>query len=323
MCAMEHVALHAQPTTAPRSAAIALSLQALSEAELDATAEIVRTVIPAPGEDDKLPTRDGRVQRVMDPAALADALNARSVGVRIDFDHQTEPASRTFRGSTASEGWAKSFRATADGAIEAVLELSSWARHSIEQGRYRYLSPALWHNKDTKVVEDMSSLALVNNPNMALALNDAGGDRDPADLDEREQVIADREKAAERLMMNAAERAVDTAISGKRLAPAQKEFALNAIRTHADGIESGIEAFEKAFPAEGGEARPALNQLDQRIGPAGAPGGSQTTPAPSFVAPLGRSVDEESLTLHSQVAAHAREHNVSYREAVLQLGALQ
>jgi len=304
------------------SAPLALSLQALSEAEAGGTAEIVRTVIPAPGKDGRLKTAGGPVQRMSDPAAVAAALNAREVGVRIDFDHQSEPSSKTFRGSTAAEGWAKNFRATAEGAVEAVLELSSRAREAVEQGRYKYLSPALWFNKRTRELADMNSLTLVNNPNMvSLTLNNADGDDDDQnDLAERERRVAEQEKTAERLLMNAAERSVDTAISGKRLAPAQKEFALNAIRTHGDGIEKGIEAFEAAFPADA--VAPALNNLDHRVGPTGGPQ-SGTAPAASFNAPLGRTVDEEQLTLHSRVAAYARENGVSYRDAVMHLGALQ
>ena len=107
----------------------------MTEAELSGDVEIVRRVIPPPDGDDELPTRDGRRQRVPDPAALASAINEQEVGVRIDFDHQTERSSRTLRGSTAAVGWARGFRAVADGSIKAVLELSSWARHQISGGR--------------------------------------------------------------------------------------------------------------------------------------------------------------------------------------------
>ncbi|MDE2904553.1 MAG: hypothetical protein OXQ28_00550 [Acidobacteriota bacterium] len=317
---MKRIALNAEASVAPRLAAISLSLQAMTEPELEGTAEIVRTVVPPPGEDGELPTRDGRTQRVSDPAALAAALNAQAVDVRIDFDHQSERSSRTFRGSTAAEGWAKNFRATAEGAIEAVLELSSWARHEIRSGRYKYLSPALLSLKDTGEVMGMSSLALVNDPNMLLALHNAnpGGDSDDA---ERERELAEREETATRLMMSAAERSVDAAIEGKRLAPAQKEFVLNSIRSHPDGIEKGIQAFEAAFPA--GAAAPTLNNLDRRVGPTGAPGGGGVAPAAKFRGPLGVDVSEEGLTLHSQVAAHARERGISYRQSVMELGALQ
>lgn len=312
---MKRLALNA---TAGRelSAPPALSLQALSEAEVGGTAEIVRTVIPAPGQGGRLKAGGGLVQRMSNPRAVAAALNAQETGVRIDFDHQSEPSSKTFRGSTAAEGWVKDFRATAEGAVEAVLELSSRAREAVQQGRYKYLSPALWFNKRTREVVGMNSLALVNNPNMAsLTLNNADDD-----LAERERRVADQEKAAERLMMNAAERSVDAAIEGKRLAPAQKDFLLNSIRSHPDGIEKGIEAFEKAFPA--GAAAPALNNLDRRVGPTGQPTAG-ATPAAKFRGPLGVDVSEEGLTLHSQVAAHARERGISYRQSVLELGALQ
>ena len=299
---------------------VGLSLQAMSADELGGSTEIVRTVIPPPGENGELPARDGRVMRVLDPAALAAAINAQEPGVRIDFDHQSERVSPTFRGTTAAEGWVKDFRARADGAIEAVLELSSWARRSIEQGRYKYLSPALLMHAKTREVEAMSSLALVNDPNMLLQANNAETGAAAPSVDEREQKVAAREAAAEKLMMNAAERAVDSAISGKRLAPAQKEFVLNSIRTHGDGIEKGIEAFEKAFPA--GESAPALNHLDRRVGPIGAPDGG-AAPAARFRGPLGVDVSDEGLTLHAQVAAHARERGISYRQSVMELGALQ
>ena len=315
-----HAALNAESSVTPRLAAISLSLQAMSADELGGSVEIVRTVIPPPGESGELPTRDGRVMRVSDPAALAAAINAQDPAARIDFDHQSERLSPTFRGTTAAEGWVKDVRATADGAIEAVLELSSWALRSIEQGRYRYLSPALLMHAETREVGGMSSLALVNDPNMSLQANNAETGAGAPSVDEREQKVAAREAAAEKLMMNAAERAVDSAIAGKRLAPAQKEFVLNSIRTHGDGIEKGIEAFEKAFPA--GEATPALNQLDRRVGPIGAPGGG-AAPAVKFRGPLGVDVSDEGLTLHAQVAAHARERGISYRASVMELGALQ
>lgn len=123
---MTRIALHA---AAPANgvAGLALALQALSPSEVDGSAEVVRTVVPAPGEGGRLETRDGRVMRVSDPAALAAAINAQDVGVRVDFDHQSEPASPTFRGSTVAEGWARRFRAAADSSIEAALDMSGWA----------------------------------------------------------------------------------------------------------------------------------------------------------------------------------------------------
>ena len=78
-------------------AGLALALQALSPSEVDGSAEVVRTVVPAPGEGGRLETRDGRVMRVSDPAALAAAINAQDVGVRVDFNHQSENKSQSGR----------------------------------------------------------------------------------------------------------------------------------------------------------------------------------------------------------------------------------
>lgn len=318
--------LHADAPADRRPAgAAALALQALSPAEITGDAEIVRTVIPAPGADGRLETRDDRRPlRVSDPAALAAAINAQDVDVRIDFDHQSERVSPTFRGSTAAEGWARRFRAAADGGIEAALELSGWARHAIEQGQYRYLSPALWFNKETGEVEGMSSVALVNDPSMRLGLNSAGSG-DPGSgpsPEERERRATEREAAAERMMMAAAERSVDRAVADQRLMPAQKDFALNAIRTNASGIEAGLAAFESAYPASPGAPRPG--DLDRRTAPAGAPSPGAPAPgAPAFHAPPGREVDADGLALHARVAAHARDRGISYRQSVIELGALQ
>lgn len=130
---MTRTALHAA-APANRAAGLTLALQALSPPERDGAAEVVRTVVPAPGADGRLETQDGRAHRVSDPAALAAAIDAQDVGVRIDFDHQSEPMSPTFQGSTAAVGWARRFRAAADGSIEAVLDLSSRMRHEISGG---------------------------------------------------------------------------------------------------------------------------------------------------------------------------------------------
>ena len=86
-------------------------------------------------------------------------------------------------------------------------------------------------------------------------------------------------------------------------------------------MEKGIEAFEAAYPAET-SAVPAVNQLDRRVAPAGAPAAGPSSAAGIMVSP-GATVDSEQLTLHAQVAAHARERGISYRDAVLELGALQ
>ena len=80
-------------------------------------------VVPPPGANGVLPARGGPVQRVRDPAALVVALNAQAVKARIDFDHRSEPQSKTFSGSTAAEGWLGDYRLNSRGGIDADAEL--------------------------------------------------------------------------------------------------------------------------------------------------------------------------------------------------------
>ena len=285
-------------------------------------ATVRAVVIPAPGAGGVVPTRGGAVHRLPRPAQLAAALNAQEVDARIDFDHESEPASKTFSGSTAARGgWLSDFRAEADGAISAALALSAEAAEKLRRKLYRYLSPGLYLKRGGEIVA-ISSLALVNNPNMRLDAPtlsaDGEGDADARDaaLREREAAIEQREAAAEQRALNAATAAVDTAVEQGRLAPAQKGFALGAIKTHADGIEGGIAAFEAAYAA------PAMGGLDKRTGPRGAPPSDGAGRGARFEAPPGFDVAEEDVKLHAQVSAHARKRGISYRDAVVELGAL-
>ena len=296
----------------------------------DGGAKVRSVVVPAAGADGVVPTRGGRTHRMSDPRRLAQQLNGQEVAARIDFDHQTEEVSKTFNGSTASAGWLSDFRAEASGAISAVLDLSSDAAGKLRRKAYRYLSPALLLAPRTGEIVAMSSLALVNNPNMPLdapAVNSGDSSMDPENTDETLQQRADalkkREDALEARALNAATTAVDRAVEEDRLLPAQKEFALNAIKLHAAGVEAGIEAFEKAYPAETAEVD--LSTMQRRTAPAGAPKGAAKPAA--FTMPAdsggGYQVADESVQLHARVAEHAQKRGISYRDAVLELGALQ
>ena len=125
-------------------------------------------VIPAP-RGGTIAGRDGRRYRVPDMAELAAKINAQAVMPRVDFDHQSERQSPTFRNSTRAEGWLSNFRMNAAGGIDADFELGGLAAAAIREGRYRYLSPGLLHDPYGAVV-GLSSVALVNNPNFDLTV---------------------------------------------------------------------------------------------------------------------------------------------------------
>ena len=125
MCSVGGMALHGEGDGGRRTelamfAPALLAPVGLADGDGDA-APPRAVVIPAPGEDGLLETFDGRKHRIADPPALAAAIGAQPVQVRVDTDHQSEPVSPTWRGSTHACGWLCDFRAEPNGAITAAF----------------------------------------------------------------------------------------------------------------------------------------------------------------------------------------------------------
>ena len=226
-------------------------------------------MLPAPDAEGLLTGRDGRMFAVPDPAALVARLNAQPAEARIDFDHETEPMSRTYLGSTRAQGWARDWRVEAGGAISALLDLHAPALGAVQRREYRYLSPAVAHNR-RGVISGISSVGLVNNPNLHVpALSAEEDPMEPSDpqpgaeartqaLDAREQALAQREEQI-------ATQAVGDAVAASRITPAERDYHLNAIRRHPDGVLAGAEAFRSllsARPAPAAGVSPARAGMD-------------------------------------------------------------
>ena len=299
-------------------------------AEGDAPKPVRIEVIPPPGAGGVLPAADGRVQRVRDPAALAAALNAQAHAARIDRDHRSEPSAQTFAGTTEAEGWLSNFSLNHRGGISADADLDDALVKVLRAKRYRYISPALLLDADDVV--GLSSIGFVNNPNLAIESPriNSGVDMNADelktlknDLDARETKLAEREAAATKLLENAAERAVDAAIGAHTILPAQKDYHLTAIKTHTGGIDQGIAAFN-AFVSAGADsaAQDVSKVLTQRIAPRGQPPTGRGDQAPAFTPPSGWAPpSDERTALHARIAAHATERGISYRQAIVELGA--
>ena len=300
------------------------------------------TVIPPPGPGGVLPASGGRRQRVGDPVALAARINGQSVGVRIDFDHQTEAVSPTFSGSTAAVGWVSDFRAMPSGSIAALLKLSDEAAATVRQGKYRYLSPALLlsgSRSSPAEVIGMSSLALVNSPNLQLPIGSLHGAEGPnvADLRRREDALEERER-------NYAHAIIDDAIKDGRLQKGARLWAWASIRDHDHGMGAGIAAFEAAFMAppatqlqhfrlpegyvvtrQGAALHARVLQVAQSLGvsyrDAADAVAAERTPA-DFARrlPEGYVVTRQGAALHARVLQVAQPLGVSYRDAVLEVG---
>ena len=280
--------------------------------------------LPAPGADGLLPTRDGRVYRVRDPAALAAALTAQEPRVRVDRDHQSERAAPNFT-TTAAEGWCMEFRAEEDGSIQARVELSSYLRWSLRAREYLYSSPALWLDdpEGDRNVTGMSSVAMVNDPNMptrAPAINNPngpGGDVDenngggdapaPADLQAREAAID--EFWAERR-----NEAVEEAIANGHVPAASRDYHLAAMAA-GDDPAAAIKAFRSAV-APGDPAAPGPAELTARTAPRNAAHAERQSSAafdtPANALPASRA----GLERLAAVQQLQTERNCSFREAV-------
>ena len=138
----------------------------------------------------------------------------------------------------------------------------------------------------------LSSLALVNNPNMPLTAPTLHT------LNAREAELARRETAAEREYSRAAEMVVNMAIFREEVAVHHRDHYLNAIRSHEDGIVAGLNAFVEL----------------------GRSGG--LTPRARFTAPDGyEEPAPDRISLHSQIAHRATRQGVTYRVAACQVAA--
>ena len=308
------VALHSAATHAASPVLGALQLHLADWPEAPDEHGVWTPVIPAPGAGGRIPSRDpDRPVTISDPAALVAALNAEYPAVRVDRDHRSERVSPTFAGDTAAEGWIEEFRLGPDGAIEGRMQLGAQARAAVQAKRYRYLSPALYQDftRDGEV-HGMSSVALVNDPNLIFSRtihSGAGDDKGADKLTERYKALAAR--------------TVDAAIARGAVAAAQRGYHLAAIEGHGEGIEAGLQAFEAAFPEAGGAGdaggTAAPGVLGQRVAAGTERGGvpAQHTAAHYERPPEVGAPSEQRLAMHHEIQALARERRIPYREALM------
>ena len=110
--------------------------------------------------------RDGRVFSLDNPQAVI-AETARRGDLPIDYDHQMDdPAARPASGDVRAAGWVKQVEAREDG-IWGLVEWTETARNMIQAREFRFLSPALHHYPDGRVIR-LIGAGLVHRPNLAL-----------------------------------------------------------------------------------------------------------------------------------------------------------
>lgn len=110
--------------------------------------------------------RDGREWVNDDPQAVIESLNARGVDLVIDFEHATELKSPNGDQAPAA-GWVSGFELRENGSIWGRVEWTPRGTAAVANREYRYLSPVLIYESKSRRVRSLSSIGLVNKPNLS------------------------------------------------------------------------------------------------------------------------------------------------------------
>lgn len=153
--------------------------RALNAAQLPAGCEAIALNFELP-QDGSVPTeieliqpgaelvgRDGRSWINDDPAGVVAALQARGVDLVIDYDHATEIKAPNGDEAPAA-GWVKvdALEIRAGGAIWGPVNWTPRGQAAVANREWRYLSPVLIFQRSTGRIVSLSSIGLVNKPNL-------------------------------------------------------------------------------------------------------------------------------------------------------------
>lgn len=114
--------------------------------------------------------RDGRSWRLDDPQAVVVAFVAAGVDLPLDIEHATEL--KAPKGEPApAVGWITALEVR-NGSVWGRVDWNSEGGWSVAYRQYRYISPVFTYDKVTMQILRLTSVALTNQPNLALqALN--------------------------------------------------------------------------------------------------------------------------------------------------------
>ena len=115
----------------------------------------------------KIKGKDGRSFVLADPQAVIAASKPAATDLPIDYEHQIDDPAKRADGPIPAAGWIKELEARPDG-IWGKVEWTEQARNMIEAREYRYLSPVLMYETETKAVRRIIGAALVHRPNLEL-----------------------------------------------------------------------------------------------------------------------------------------------------------
>ena len=140
-------------------------------------------LLPLPDTQGRVRGADGRTWTLPPADALIAAFNQ---PLPLDVNHSTE-LSAPKGGDSPAFGWITGLEPGDDAAyLYGRVEWTPRGKRAVNNREYRFLSPVFLHTKDTgRRVVRITSAALTNSPNFALALNSAfADDEDPTMLKE-------------------------------------------------------------------------------------------------------------------------------------------
>ncbi|MBI4799680.1 MAG: hypothetical protein HY794_13335 [Desulfarculus sp.] len=155
----------------------------------------------------RLTTVDG-VEYLVDQAALAQIMasqSAHGADLVIDYEHQTHEG-----GQAPAAGWVKELAARPDG-LWGRVQWTERGRAYVANREYRYLSPVLWVEVDSRRVVGLTDLALTNVPridNFPPILNK--GDVSMNWLERLRKALALGPEAGESQVLEATEQAINS-----------------------------------------------------------------------------------------------------------------
>ncbi|WP_273456386.1 phage protease [Nevskia ramosa] len=126
-------------------------------------------LIPAPGADGMVRGTDSRAWRFGNAAAVAANFTRR---LPVDINHSTEIKAPKGEESPAV-GWIEELQAR-NGALWGRVAWTETGASALKGRDYRFVSPVFTYDRASTDIVRLTSAALVNNPNLPLALNSAG-----------------------------------------------------------------------------------------------------------------------------------------------------
>lgn len=129
-------------------------------------------ILPAADADGYIAGVDGRRYQ-LDAHAVINQSMIKGRDIVVDYEHAQEIKAPEGEQADAS-GWIKALHVASDGSVWADVSWTQRALDKIRNKAYRYLSPAFLVDKATQQIQRITSVGLVNQPNLVMqALNRA------------------------------------------------------------------------------------------------------------------------------------------------------